>query len=95
MNSVARTPLSTGAKIFVWVAIVIGTLRMLDFVFYGQAIRDLLAAIGFALMAYGVLKNGLRPAIGDRAAAVDIAGRYATNIGALLIVAAFVLQWLQ
>ena len=97
MNSVTNAPISAGAKIFMWLAAVVGAYQMIDFIFYGQEIRNLLASIGFALMAYGVRKNGFgqaRPASGSPVA-VDVVGRYATNVGTLLVLASFVLRFLQ
>jgi hypothetical protein len=97
MNSVTKAPISTGAKIFVWVAAVVGTLHIIDFIFYGQEIRNLLTGLGFALMAYGVHKNGFGHirAVADRPVTDDIGGRYATNIGALLVLVSVALRFLQ
>ena len=95
MNSVTEKH-STGAKIFIGVAAVLAAVNMIDFIFYGQEIRHLLAALGFALMTYGTLKNGFaRAATADRPAAVHAGGRYANNAGLLLVVASIALRFLQ
>ena len=93
MHAPAKLPISTAAKLFLWGAVVIGTSHLIDFAFYGGEGRDLLASIGFGLMAYGVFKNGLGN-FRSRALAVatDAGGRHATHAGALLVVASLVLQ---
>jgi len=97
MNSVTEKH-STGAKIFMGVAAILAAVNMIDFIFYGQELRHLLAAVGFALMTYGTLKNGFsltRTAATDRPAAVHAGGRYANNAGLLLVLASIALRFMQ
>ena len=97
MNPVTKAPISKSAKIFIWIAIVIGTIHITDFIFYGQEVRNLLAGIGFALMAFGIHRNGFghARAVADHRVAVDVGGRYATLVGTLLVLASIVLRFSQ
>ncbi|WP_313494678.1 hypothetical protein [Stenotrophomonas sp.] len=49
--------MSTTSKIFVTVAIVFAAVNFVDFVLYGNELRNLAGAAGFALMAFGTYKN--------------------------------------
>ena len=49
--------MSTTNKIFFVVAILLAAVNLIDFVFYGQQIRNLAGATGFALMAFGTYKD--------------------------------------
>ncbi len=55
MDNSRRT--SSGNKIFVVVAAVLAVTNLIDFLFYGRELRNLAGAAGFALMAFGVLRN--------------------------------------
>ena len=79
MNSVLKAPISNAAKVLLVVFVIVGTIRMIDFIFYGQEIRSALSGIGFSLMAYGLYRNGLEKQ------AQDPSGRYATYVGVILV----------
>ncbi|MBD9437639.1 hypothetical protein IB223_16200 [Pseudoxanthomonas sp. PXM03] len=49
--------MSTTNKIFVVIAILLAAVNLIDFVLYGQKIRNLAGAAGFALMAFGTYKD--------------------------------------
>lgn len=55
--------MTTGNKIFVVVAGALAAINLIDFVFYGQQIRNLAGAVGFALMAFGRYKNMSLPMV--------------------------------
>ena len=58
MNETVQNPaLTTWNKVFVVFAILIALGNLVDFVFYGQQLRNLASGIGFALMAYGTYRN--------------------------------------
>ena len=56
-QAVQKPALTTWNKVFVVVAILIAVGNLVDFVFYGQQLRNLASGIGFALMAYGTYRN--------------------------------------
>lgn len=49
--------MKTTNKVLVAVMIALATVNIIDFVFYGQELRNLTGAAGFFLMAFGSLKN--------------------------------------
>ncbi|WP_144409238.1 hypothetical protein [Pseudoxanthomonas suwonensis] len=49
--------MATSNKVFVVVFVLFAAVNILDFAFYGQGIRSLVGAAGFALMAYGSFRN--------------------------------------
>ena len=53
------TSLGMGAKIFLWVAGILGAFTLVEFFFHGWAIDDLLKGLGFVLIAYGTWRNAL------------------------------------
>ena len=58
MNETVQKPaLTTWNKVFVVIAILIALGNLVDFLFYGQQLRNLASGIGFALMAYGTYRN--------------------------------------
>ena len=86
--------LGMGAKIFLWLAGLLGAINLIEFVFYGWAMVDLLLGAGFVLIAYGTLRNEFgrpRNAAGERIAA-DAGGRLASVAGIVLVVAGLVLE---
>ncbi len=87
MNSIPKTRISNSAKLVLILFVVFGAIRIVDFIFYGQQTRDLLAGIGFSLMAFGVYKNGFGKT------APDANGRYASIVGAGLVLAAIVMRF--
>ena len=96
MSMSSRPPLSTGTRVFLAVGVVISIINAIDFVFYGQQLRNLLACAGFALMSYGVYRNGFRAdQAGARASVpLDPSARYANIAGIILVLASFVLRFL-
>jgi hypothetical protein len=87
MNSVSKAPISGAAKLLLVVLVVIGVFRMIDFIFYGYALRDLLSSIGFALLAYGLYANGLERTSQNRAS------WYASVAGTVLALAAAIMRY--
>ena len=87
MNSVLKAPISNAAKVLLVVFVIVGTIRIIDFIFYGQEIRSALSGIGFSLMAYGVYRNGLEKR------AQDASGRYAMYVGVILVFASIAVRY--
>ncbi|ATD66229.1 hypothetical protein CNR27_01170 [Luteimonas chenhongjianii] len=52
--------MSNTAKLALGLFVAFGAIRVIDFIFYGQQMRDLLAGTGLLLIAYGIYKNGFR-----------------------------------
>ena len=52
--------MATSRKFFLVLLLIFAAVNLVDFVFYGQSLRNLLGAAGFALMAYGWHKH-IRP----------------------------------
>lgn len=94
-DGVARRNLTTGAKVFLVIAAVLGAINLVDFLFYGRKITDLIIAIGFALMAYGTYKNGnrSRPDSADDPT-LDKNAQYATVAGVVLVAGAVLASYL-
>jgi hypothetical protein len=88
VNSVLKAPISNAAKVMLVVFVIVGTIRMIDFIFYGQEIRSALSGIGFSLMAYGLYRNGF-----DKQAQ-DANGRYASYAGAILVLVSIAARFL-
>jgi len=44
-------------RLFLVVSLLLAAINLIDFVFYGQNLRNLVGAAGFGLMAYGDHKN--------------------------------------
>lgn len=89
MNSISRSPLSGIAKVMLVLFVVVGAIRLVDFIFYGRELRDLIAGVGFALMGYGMYKNGLARE------ALDPGGRYASIAGVVLVLVAIAMRYLM
>ena len=90
-----RNPLTTGAKSFLAVAIVLCLINLADFAFYARRATDLVVAVGFALMAYGTYKNGNKSGLDhDNDPTFDKRAQYATSAGVILVFGAFVAQYL-
>lgn len=86
--------LGMGAKVFLWLAGLLGAINLGDFVFQGWAINDLLMGAGFGLIAYGTFRNDFgrpRNAVGEPVA-VDAGGRLASVLGIGLVVAALIVE---
>lgn len=95
-NGIVRRNLTAGAKVFLVVAVVLGAINLVDFLFYGRKITDLVIAIGFALMAYGTYRNGnrSRPDSTDDPT-FDKNAQYATVAGIILVVGAVLATYLR
>lgn len=50
-------PSNSSNKVFVVVAAVLAIVNLVDYVFYGQQLRNLAGAAGFGLMAFGAHKH--------------------------------------
>ena len=86
--------LGMAAKVFLWLAGILGAIKLVDFFFYGWATDDLLKGIGFGLIAYGTWRNDFgrpRNAVGERIP-VDAGGRLASVLGIGLVVAALIVE---
>ena len=80
MAEAAEKPvLTTGAKVFVVVAILLALANLIDFIFYDQQLQDLASGSGFALMAYGTCRNA----------------RLASTIGLFLAIGAIAMKYLS
>lgn len=95
MTTSSRPPLSTGSRVFLAAGVVISIINAIDFVFYGQQLRNLLACVGFALMSYGVYRNGFRSDQADARVPVppDPLARYANIGGIILVLASFAVRF--
>lgn len=87
MNTVSAARFSGLAKVMFFAAAVMAAIRVVDFIFYGWAPRDLLAAVGFALLAYGMYVNGLDKVGRSKG------GNYATVVGSVLVIVAIGLKY--
>lgn len=97
MNTISAVPLTTGSKAMVAVSVMISVINLVDYVFHGQEPRNIVAALGFALMGYGTYRNGLGNvrADGDRPVAADLRARYVTAVGVVLVTASFAMRYLM
>ncbi len=95
-NKITRKHLAAWDKAFLALAVVLAAISLVDFVFYGNHLRDLLLAIGFALMAYGTFKNGIkgRPdSTNDRT--FDKRAQYLSGTGVALAIAGIIMGYVQ
>ena len=86
MNSIFKAPISGIARIMLVLFVVLGVIHLVDFIFNDRDFRNLISVIGFALMSYGIYKNGFGKE------APDPAGRYASIIGVVLVVTAIAMR---
>lgn len=49
--------MATGRKVFLVILLLFAAINLVDFIFYGQSLRNLFGAAGFGLMAYGWHKH--------------------------------------
>jgi len=87
LNSVFKAPISNAAKVMLVVFVIVGTIRMVDFIFYGHEIRSAMSGIGFSLMAYGLYRNGFEKR------AQNASGLYATYLGAILVLGSIAVRF--
>ncbi|WP_166213063.1 hypothetical protein [Cognatiluteimonas telluris] len=88
MNSVLKAPISTAAKFMLVLFVLVGAIRIADFIFYGKELRNVFSGVGFSLMAYGLYKNGFTSPAQDRN------GRLASYVGATLVLGAIAARYL-
>ncbi|HTM71164.1 MAG TPA: hypothetical protein VL118_09920 [Luteimonas sp.] len=83
-----------GTRILVLVATLVAVTNMIDFIFHGKHVYDLLAAIGMALVAHAAYHDGFRPISEMRQRTGAAALAYHTSIGgALLMIASILLKY--
>ena len=83
----SRKSLVAAAHVFRIANIVLCVTHLVDFAFIGRHPTDLIAAVGFALMAYGGLDH-------RSASTVDKKAQFATGIGLALALGAVLTQFL-
>ena len=86
--------LGMAAKVFLWLAGILGAINLFAFFFKGWLVDDLLMGAGFLLIAYGTLRNDFgkpRNAAGEPVA-IDPGGRLASVLGIGLVVAALIVE---
>jgi len=88
MNSIFKSPISSGSKITLVFFVVASIVNFWDFIFYVQEPRKMISAIGYALMAYGTYKDRFNKE------ALDLGGRYGLIVGFVLVVAGFAMKYL-
>lgn len=88
-------PLTTGARLFLALIGLLGAVSFADFLFHGHRITDLLIGLGFALMAYGVVKNGLRRPGDAGTPAPHRNAAIASGIGTALVLGSIVAGWVR
>ena len=88
MNPITKSKISNASKVLVVIFTIAGALRTVDFISYGHEIHNLVAGVAFALMAYGIFKNGLAKEM------YDPSGRTATVAGAVLMLCSIPLKYI-
>lgn len=95
-DNMRSTPTSLGmaAKIFLWVAGILGAFTLVEFFFHGRAVDDPLKGVGFLLIAYGTYRNdfGLPRDAAGELLPVDAGGRLASVLGIGLVAAALIIE---
>ena len=87
-------PPAKGTRLLTFVATLVAAVNMIDFLFYGRAAHDLLAAIGMALIAHAAYYEGFRPIAELRQRTGPAARAYWSSIiGALLVVASMIFKY--
>jgi hypothetical protein len=86
MKSAMETPTLRMPWILPAVFALIGAIYLVDFLLYGRALSDAIAGVGYALMAYGMYKNGF--AAEER----NAVGRATALLGAALTIASIILR---
>ena len=93
-DSSTTASLGTAAKVFLWLAGMLGAVNLFEFFSRGWLIDDVLMGAGFLLIAYGTLRNDFgrpRNAAGEPVP-VDPGGRLASVLGIGLVVAALIVE---
>jgi len=86
MRSAMETPTLRNPWILPAAFALISAIHLVDFLFYGRALSNAIAGVGYALMAYGMHKNGF--ATEERSAV----GRATALLGAALTIASIILR---
>jgi len=86
MRSAMETPTLRNSWILPAAFALISAIYLVDFLFYGRALSNAIAGVGYALMAYGMHKNGF--ATEERSAT----GRATALLGAALTIASILLR---
>lgn len=81
----------TWEKVFVWLAAAIAAVNLFDFLSGGREARDLVAAIGFALLAAGAFQRAYGRPGGERGERI---GRLATTTGLALALIGIVMGFM-
>lgn len=83
-----------GTRILVFVATLLAATNMVDYIFYGKALHDLLAGIGMALVAHAAYYDGFRPLAELKQRTGPAASAYYSSIGgAALMIASMLLKY--
>ena len=93
-GAASRKELTAGEKVFLAFAAVLSVINLVDFMFYGWRLLDLVVAVGFALIAYGTYRNGLTGFGRRNETPVDRTAQYASGIGVAMALGAFVVEHL-
>lgn len=91
-DNASRVTLSAGSKVFLAFAVVLSAVNFVDFVLHGWRIVDLCVGVGFALIAYGTYRNGLVGFGSADERIIDRPAQYASGIGVVLALGAFVAE---
>lgn len=84
-------PPARGTRILVFVAVLLAATNMIDFIFYGKHVHDLLAAIGMALIAHAAYHDGFRPIAELKQRTGPAARAYYSSIGGVVLMIASIL----
>ena len=88
MISIFKAPISTSTKITLVLFALVGTINLIDFIFYAQEPRKIISAIGYTLMSYGIYKNSLAKEPLGRGAL------YGFVVGFVMVAAALAMRYL-
>ena len=88
MPSVSKAPIGGIAKLMLVLFVIFSVAHLVDFIYYGREPRNLISAIAFALMSFGIYKNGFANE------APDPVGRYASIVGIVMALVAIAMRYL-
>ena len=94
MEVTSSYSMGAGERALFWLTVSLAAWKFIDFTFYGLAARNLLAAVGFTLMAIAGSRGAFRwrHTEGVQIAARD---RYISWTGIALVVMSFVMRWTE
>lgn len=91
--------IQTFPRVFITVVALISVVQAIDFIFYRAQIRNLLGAIGFALIGWGIYRSARLAGRTGHAMAdqtpIDPSGKYANAIGLAFALCSIVMKWLE